>query len=187
MSRLYFSSAAAVLTLLITFPAPADPPAHAPAHGWRKKHDPEYVGYTGTKWERDYDVASGRCNREEIGAVLGAAVGGAVGSRSSDEHRAVATILGVAIGGLLGAKIGRELDEEDRACVGHAFEIGASGKRVTWVNARTGVTYVLIPGAAPKGKDKRCRAFVLTASHGKLSEERRGNACQIRAGQWRVD
>ena len=28
-------------------PAFADPPAHAPAHGWRKKNDPDYVGYTG--------------------------------------------------------------------------------------------------------------------------------------------
>ena len=58
----------------------ADPPAHAPAHGWRKKHDPYYVGYTGTQWERDYDVTSGRCNREEIGAVLGGVAGGVVGS-----------------------------------------------------------------------------------------------------------
>ena len=38
----------------------ADPPAHAPAHGWRKKHDPYYVGYTGVSWERDYEISSGR-------------------------------------------------------------------------------------------------------------------------------
>src|SRR5690349_14982866 len=50
----------------------ADPPAHAPAHGWRKKHDPYYVGYTGVSWERDYDISSGRCNRQEIATVVGA-------------------------------------------------------------------------------------------------------------------
>ena len=62
----------------------ADPPAHAPAHGWRKKHDPGYVGYTGSTWERDYDVATGHCNREEIGAVVGGVAGGVIGSKVAD-------------------------------------------------------------------------------------------------------
>ena len=71
----------------------AEPPAHAPAHGWRKKHDPSYVGYTGTKWERDYQVASGSCNREEIGAVVGGVIGGVIGKQvSSEENRTVAVI-----------------------------------------------------------------------------------------------
>ncbi len=71
---------AALLAAMLGDAAFADPPSQAPAHGWRKKHDPEYVGYTGTKWARDYDISSGRCNREEIGAVLGGVVGGVVGS-----------------------------------------------------------------------------------------------------------
>ena len=29
----------------------ADPPKHAPAHGWRKKHDPYYVGFSGYRWQ----------------------------------------------------------------------------------------------------------------------------------------
>lgn len=39
----------------------ADPPAHAPAHGWRKKHDPYYQGYSGYQWQRDYGVIRGEC------------------------------------------------------------------------------------------------------------------------------
>ena len=27
-------------------PSPAEPPPWAPAHGWRKKNDPNYIGYT---------------------------------------------------------------------------------------------------------------------------------------------
>jgi surface antigen len=173
--------------LLLATAAFADPPAHAPAHGWRKKNDPEYVGYTGTKWERDYDVSSGHCNREEIGAVLGAAVGGVIGNKSSDEHRTVATILGAAAGALIGAKIGRELDEADRGCVGHVLEIGEPGRRVTWVNSRTGVSYVLIPDSGKKVGGKACRNFVLTARRGDRKEERRGTACQVRAGEWSFD
>ncbi len=66
----------------------ADPPAHAPAHGWRKKHDPGYVGYSGDRWENDYEVSSGRCNREQIGAVLGGVAGGVIGSKvASPDNR----------------------------------------------------------------------------------------------------
>ena len=37
------------LTAAVPQGAYADPPPWAPAHGWRKKHDPNYVGYTGKK------------------------------------------------------------------------------------------------------------------------------------------
>jgi surface antigen len=175
----------AFAAVLLGSTALADPPAHAPAHGWRKKHDPEYVGYTGTKWSRDYDVASGRCNREEIGAVLGAAVGGVIGSRTSDDHRTVATILGAAVGGLIGAKIGRELDEADRGCFGHVLEIGQAGRAVAWTNSRTGVSYVLVPGAGKKVEGKPCRNFVLTATRDGQKDRKTGTACQTGVGEWR--
>jgi hypothetical protein len=57
-------------------PALADPPPHAPAHGWRKKNDPNYVGYSGVRYEHDFGIVSGRCNRQEIATVVGGAVGG---------------------------------------------------------------------------------------------------------------
>jgi len=165
----------------------AEPPAHAPAHGWRKKHDPEYVGYTGTKWVRDYDVATGRCNREEIGAVLGGAIGGAIGARSSsDDRRVVGTILGAAVGALIGSRIGRELDEGDRGCFGHTLELAKAGQRVVWVNSQTGVSYSLVPGAGKNQGGKTCRTFVLSASRGDKKDERRGTACQVRPGEWNL-
>jgi surface antigen len=173
--------------VLLSSLALAEPPPHAPAHGWRKKNDPTYVGYTGTKWERDYGVTSGTCNREEIGAVLGAAAGAVIGSRSSDDHRTVATILGAAAGGLIGAAIGRELDEADRGCVAHSLEVGEVGRRITWTNARSGVTYVLVPDAGKKLKGKACRGFTLTASLGKKKEQRKAKACQSAAGRWEID
>ena len=165
----------------------ADPPAHAPAHGWRKKHDPEYVGYTGTKWERDYDISSGHCNREAIGAVVGGVIGGAVGARTaSEENRTVAIIIGAAAGALLGSRIGRELDDADRGCFGHALEIGSAGQVVRWTNAATGVSYALVPGAAVKSNDQPCRKFTLTASRGNVTEKRSGSACQTRVGTWSI-
>ena len=75
-----------MLAALLSLPTPvqADPPAHAPAHGWRKKHDPYYLGYTGRQWSRDYGILGGRCDREVVGAVLGGVLGGAVGSQVGD-------------------------------------------------------------------------------------------------------
>jgi len=165
----------------------ADPPAHAPAHGWRKKHDPYYVGYTGTKWERDYDVSSGRCNREEIGAVLGGVAGGVVGSKvTSPQNRTVGIIIGAAAGALIGARIGRELDEGDRGCFGHVLEIARPGHQVTWENRTTGVSYSLVPGEGRQDGAGMCRDFTLVASAGAGKSKRTGNACQTSRGVWKV-
>jgi surface antigen len=165
----------------------AEPPAHAPAHGWRKKHDPNYVGYTGTQWERDYEVSSGHCNREEIGAVLGGIAGGVVGSKvASSDNRVVGVIIGAAAGALIGARIGRELDDGDRGCFGHTLEIARPGSRVTWENRTTGVRYALVPGEGRPEGGAACRDFVLeaTASSGKV--KRAGRACQQSPGVWKV-
>jgi surface antigen len=174
-----------ILAMAVIDVARAEPPSHAPAHGWRKKNDPMYVGYTGTKWERDYQVASGSCNREEIGAVLGGVVGGVIGAQtSSAEHRTVATIIGAAAGAVLGSRIGRALDNADRGCFGHVLEIGAAGRPVKWSNPATGVAYVLVPGAGNDVKGKPCRQYSLTATLGKTTEKRQGTACQTAVGAW---
>ncbi|HJQ81280.1 MAG TPA: glycine zipper 2TM domain-containing protein, partial [Lacipirellulaceae bacterium] len=102
---------AALIALLVAAPVLADPPPWAPAHGWRKKNDPNYVGYTGKRWERDYGVLDGRCNTAAVGAVLGGVTGAVIGSRTSDaQERPIAIILGTAIGAVIGAKIGEEID-----------------------------------------------------------------------------
>jgi len=166
----------------------ADPPAHAPAHGWRKKHDPAYVGYTGTPWERDFQVASGTCNREEIGAVVGGVIGGTVAARnSSEDNRTVAVIIGAAAGALIGSRIGRALDDADRGCIGHALEIGVAGRPVRWTNPATGVHFSLEPGQGRKISGKSCRQFTLVSTHGQASEKKTGTACQVGTGVWRLE
>src|SRR5262245_61005870 len=49
---------------------------HDSERGRHKKHDGNYVGRTGVAWEHDYEITSGRCNRDSIGAVVGGVVGG---------------------------------------------------------------------------------------------------------------
>lgn len=165
----------------------AAPPAHAPAHGWRKQHDPYYVGYTGRHWEHDYGVLSGRCNREAVATVLGGVVGGVIGSRVSErENRTVATIIGAAAGALIGNRIGRELDEADRSCLGHALEVGRSGQAVVWTNEATRVRYEMAPGADRQRDGAACRAFTLLAIAGEKQSSRSGVACQSEPGLWKV-
>lgn len=183
----------ATATLLMTAaftawvgPVLADPPAHAPAHGWRKKHDPYYVGYTGISWERDYEISSGRCNREEIATVVGGIVGGAIANRVADEHKAVATIVGVIAGATIGNRIGKELDEADRGCFGHALEIAQPGQRITWANPSAGLSYEMSPGAGSTRNGAKCREYTLVTISGRQRSTQTGVACQSQPGVWQT-
>ena len=170
----------------VALPALADPPSHAPAHGWRKKHDPYYVGYTGRQWERDYGIVDGHCNREAIGTVLGGVVGGVVGSQVADgDDRAVAIVLGTVIGALIGRQIGRNMDERDRACVGHALELAKDGQSVRWLNDTTGVTYVLTPSGGGQAAGS-CRNFELQISRAGKTEVQPSRACRTGDGTWQM-
>lgn len=176
-----------LLTLTVPTQSYADPPPWAPAHGWRKKHDPEYVGYTGKKWPKDYGIVSGRCNRAAIGAVVGGAVGGAVGSTvGKGDGRTAAIIIGTVLGAAIGAKIGNDIDEADRACFGHALELAGDNKRVIWDNEETGVHYQLTPLAGFKEDGKNCREFLTKATFKDKKTEQRGKACREADGEWRV-
>lgn len=173
-------------SLGVALPALADPPSHAPAHGWRKKHDPYYVGYTGRQWERDYGIVDGHCNREAIGTVLGGVVGGVVGSQVADgDDRAVAIVLGTVIGAVIGRQIGRNMDERDRACVGHALELGKDGQKVRWLNDATGVTYVLTPSGGGQAAGS-CRNFELQISRAGKTEVQPSRACRTGDGTWQM-
>lgn len=172
--------ALALLLTLAQTPLWADPPSHAPAHGWRKKHDPYYQGYTGKQWDNDYGITLGRCNRDAIGAVIGGVVGGAVGSQVGEgSGNKVATIVGAALGAVIGAQIGRDMDERDSACIGHALELARDGQRVSWTGAG-GIAYRLVPLAGSRRDGVSCRDFELEVA----GKRTRQSACQQRPGTW---
>jgi surface antigen len=140
-----------LLCLALLAPAFADPPAHAPAHGYRDKDKQEkrlrkYRGYTGVEWEQDYGVAEGHCNTDAALTAVGAVGGAIIGNRTaSPENRTIATIVGAVIGGVIGNKIGDAIDDTDRACMGHSLEVAQIGHTVTWTNPRTRMAYTLRP------------------------------------------
>jgi surface antigen len=176
------------LSLVATWTATvlAQPPAHAPAHGWRAQHDPHYLGFSGKVWSNDYEIASGRCNRQAIATAVGGVVGGVVASRVADENRTVATLIGIAAGALIGNRIGRWLDDRDRNCIGHALEIGQAGRTVVWTNESTGVRYELEPGRERNRDGASCRQFRMTAVADGRRSSQRGLACQSQPGVWEI-
>ena len=93
-------------------------------------------------------------------------------------------IAGAAVGALVGAKIGRDMDDRDRACLGQALELGATGQRITWTNASTGVRYELLPGDGRRDGGPVCRDFRLVTVAGQDRVVRDGRACQVGPGVW---
>ena len=136
----------ALAALVGTGPAFADPPRHAPAHGYYKDHHDNddhdrkkykkanhYEGKSGVVYVRDYGISSGRCNRDEIGAVIGGVTGAVIGSQVANrEDRVVGMVVGGVLGAVLGHAIGDSMDDRDRACMGHALELGRPGVPVEW-------------------------------------------------------
>jgi surface antigen len=189
--KMKLSAALALVSLsLVAVPSPAQPPDHAKAHGWRKKNDPNYVGYTGKKWEKDYGIVQGRCDTREVGKVVGAvaggALGGVIGSRVSknEETRPVAIIAGTVIGAVIGAKIGQRFDDADRACMGHALELAGERKTVAWTNEATGVSYKLTPTRNFKQGKESCREFTTALEAGRKADQMKGVACRRGNGEW---
>jgi surface antigen len=174
----------------MSFPAPADPPPWAPAHGWRKKNDPNYVGYTGKKWERDYGILEGKCFAKTVGTVVGGVAGGAVGSQvGSGNTRTVAIIVGTAIGAVIGSKIGGQIDAADRGCVGHAPELAGERKSVNWTNPSTGVAYQLTPTANLTRGNTPCREFEMSTGKKSKKKDRQSAkavACRTGEGVWEL-
>lgn len=175
---------AAALVLPAAPAAYADPPSHAPAHGWRKKHDPYYLGYTGKKWEKDYGILEGNCNREAIGAVLGGATGAAVGAAVSD-GQGVAILVGAVLGAVVGAQIGKNMDQADRGCIGHALELAPDKQKVRWTGA-DGAVYTVTPVKGFKQGGRDCREYVTEYKAGKKKEKVSEKACRNPNGTWTV-
>lgn len=178
--------AAAVAGLALPCIALATPPSWAPAHGWRKNNDPTYAGYSGRYWDSDYGVRSGRCDRAEIGALLGGITGGVIGSEvARNDDRSVAIVVGTVIGAAIGSEIGRRMDQTDRNCAGHALELAGPGKTVAWQNPTTRVSYQLTPLEQGDSADG-CRKFRLIATGAFGLSEGRTVACPGDDGVWNL-
>lgn len=182
-----FSFPLTLAALVATGPVFADPPTHAPAHGYHKKNQGDghgrhkesrrYEGKSGAVYAHDYGISSGRCNRDEIGAVVGGISGAVIGGQVADrDNRAVGMVVGGLLGAVLGHAVGERMDDRDRACMGHALELGQPGVPVAWRSA--GHSYHFTPRGDARGG---CRNATLSIDGRKPSDVL---ACPSGRGEW---
>jgi surface antigen len=196
ISSRIFKVAIAGLTIALAVPALAQPPGHAPAHGYRAKQRNKaapvaqvtFVSHAGNEWELDYGVQSGNCDRRRIASALGGLTGALIANQVAEDgdHRIVATLIGAAAGAFIGNRIGRNIDKADEACIGHALELGETGKPVSWANENTGVSYQLVPDSVRTRDGSSCREFTFTAIAGSDRSSRRGLGCEGEPGVWQI-
>jgi surface antigen len=176
-------------------PAAADPPAWAPAHGWRakQKHKQKHkyknrAYYEDQVYTAPFDLDRGVCNRQVLGGLLGGVTGALVGSRlAKGDDRAAAIIGGTIIGLIVGGSIGRSMDEVDHNCVGQTLEHAPDGRTIFWNNQQAETQYQVTPVKTYQVNDGRyCREYQTTSVIGGRAQQTYGTACRQPDGSWQL-
>ena len=129
--------------------------------------------------------------KQTVGAVGGAAIGGLLGSQFGDgTGQLVATGAGVLIGGLIGSEVGRTMDEQDRMQANQAVTQAHQaplGETIVWNNPDSGNSGTVTPvrdGSTSSGL--YCREFQQTITVGGETQTAFGTACRQPDGTWRI-
>ena len=129
--------------------------------------------------------------KQTVGTLGGAALGGLLGSQFGDgTGQLVATGAGVLIGGLIGSEIGRSMDEQDRMKANEAVmeaHQAPLGETIVWNNPDSGHSGTVTPvrdGSTSSGL--YCREFQQTITVGGRTETAYGTACRQPDGTWRI-
>ncbi len=172
-------------------PVSAEPPPWAPAWGYngklkgkgRNKHRFQQA------YKPPFDIGLGRCNRDLIGGLLGAAAGGLIGSRiGKGDGNLAAVAAGTLLGFLVGGGIGRSMDGADQSCLEQSLEHAEDGQEITWNNPDSGTRYQVVPTRTVKVADGRyCREYTTTATVGGKAETVYGTACRQPDGAWQIE
>ena len=119
------------------------------------------------------------------GTVLGALLGGAIGSAASHGN-AGAVVGGAIVGGLAGNAISRDIDCEDRDRAGRAYHdsfYGEVGHRYEWEGHDRG--YIETTREYRRG-GRLCRDFEQVVYRHGREYTREGTAC-LRHGEWQFE
>jgi surface antigen len=133
----------------------------------------------------------GQGGKEVGGTLMGAALGGLVGSQfGSGGGQLAATAAGTLLGAYIGNSVGRQLDEDDRQRM-RAAEMRAYSspinEPIVWNNPRTGNSGTITP--VRDGRSSRgayCREFQSEIIVGGRRENAHGTACREPDGSWRI-
>lgn len=137
-------------------------------------------------------LGGGGITKGDVGTILGAAGGAALGSQVGSGRGRTAAI---AVGTLLGAGAGREIGASlDRADMNYynttqqrALETSQAGQSLPWQNPQSGNSGSFTPSNYyTNNQGQYCREFSQTIQVGGKSERAYGTACRQNDGTWRV-
>ena len=133
----------------------------------------------------------GQGGKEVGGTLMGAALGGLIGSQmGSGGGQLAATAAGTLLGGYIGNQIGRQLDEEDRQRMRTAQQrayVAPLNEPIVWNNPSNGNSGSVTPirdGRSTAGA--YCREFQSEVTVGGQKEKAHGTACREPDGSWRI-
>jgi len=128
-----------------------------------------------------------QCNRDLVGGLIGAGVGGLAGSQvGRGNGQLAATAAGTVLGFLVGGEIGRTMDRVDQACAAQALERLGPNQIATWQSANGQMYQVRPTTVIAERAGRLCREFSTTAIIGGRPEELVGTACRQGDGSWKV-
>jgi surface antigen len=130
-------------------------------------------------------------NKTTGGALLGAALGGLLGSQiGKGDGRLAGTAIGVLGGAWLGSSLGRQLDEADRTYerrAGARALAQPTGRQVAWRNPDSGHSGALRPLRSWRDADGRpCRELERRVEIEGQRETATATACRDRDGVWEI-
>ena len=134
----------------------------------------------------------GQVAKEEVGAIIGAGLGGLAGSFIGDGGgKLVAVGVGTMLGAIIGGETGRSLDRADKLAMADAqhdaLEYGASGSTTAWQNPDSGNSGEIVPKPAYQQADgTHCREFQQTIIVGAEMVSAYGIACRQPDGTWKL-
>ena len=137
-------------------------------------------------------VGCGQIPKEDIGAVVGAGLGGLAGSVIGDGGgQLVAIGVGTLLGAMMGAEVGKSLDRADKLALAQAqqeaLEHGKSGVKTTWKNPDSNNSGEVVPQPAYRQENGTiCREFVQVVMVGDEVESAYGIACRESSGTWKL-
>ncbi len=128
--------------------------------------------------------------KEQQGMVMGAIVGGIIGSRAGDgDNRSVAIIIGAAAGAFIGGQIGRSMDEKDQQQAAEAALQSLQGKNIstaTWNNPASGNHGRFTSSSRYKSGDARvCRSLKHEATINGQAMDDAQRYCLTDEGMWK--
>ncbi len=130
--------------------------------------------------------------RQTGGALIGAGLGGLLGSQfGNGSGKLAATALGTVGGLLIGSEIGRSMDQADRAYYQNAASKAQSapiGETITWNNPESGNSGAVTPTreGIHTGTGAYCREYQQQIIVGGRTESGYGQACRQPDGSWKV-